>query len=54
MKKNQTIPANISTNLINSLDFYKNIFNYKNILLLKDDGNNFIVLVQTNEKKSTD
>lgn len=54
MKKTQTIPANISTNLINSLDFYKNIFNYKNILLLKDDGSNFNVLVQTNEKKYTE
>jgi phosphoserine phosphatase RsbU/P len=54
MKKSQTMPVNISTNLINSLDFYKNIFNYKNILLLNDDGSNFNVLIQTNEKKYTE
>jgi len=54
MKKTQSIPANLSTNLKNSLDFYKNIFNYKNILLLNDTGNKFDVLIQTNVKKFSD
>jgi len=51
MKKTQTVPANLSTNLKNSLDFYKNIFNYKNILLLNNSGTEFDVLFQTNVKK---
>ena len=54
MKKTQSIPANLSTNLKNSLDFYKNIFNYKNILLLNDTGDKFDVLIQTNVKKFSD
>jgi sigma-B regulation protein RsbU (phosphoserine phosphatase) len=51
MKKTHTIPANLSTNLKNSLDFYKNIFNYKNILLLCIDNKNISVLIQTDKKK---
>lgn len=49
MKKTQTIPANLSKNLKNSLDFYRNIFEYKNILLLSSEGNKFSVLLQANE-----
>jgi len=51
MKNAQSIPANLSTNLKNSLDFYKNIFNYKNILLLNDSDSKIEVLIQTNVKK---
>lgn len=50
MKKSQVIPVNLSTNLKNSLDFYKNIFNYKNILLLSNESKKLSVLFQTNAK----
>jgi sigma-B regulation protein RsbU (phosphoserine phosphatase) len=51
MKNSSNIPANLRTNLKNSLDFYKNIFNYKNILLLHFNVENVSVLIQTNKKK---
>ena len=49
MKTSHTIPDNLKTNLKNSLDFYRNIFNYKNILLVSNEGNKFSVLLQANE-----
>lgn len=51
MKKSGSIPNNLISNLKNSLDFYKNIFKYKNILLLSDNGAKFSVEIQTNNKK---
>jgi len=51
MKKTQIIPANLSKNLKNSLDFYRNIFDYQNILLLSSEGNKFSVLLQANQNR---
>ena len=51
MKTSHTIPENLHTNLKNSLDFYKNIFNYKNILLISNESNKFSVLLQADERK---
>ena len=51
MNKISDIPANLSTNLKNSLDYYKNIFNYQNILLLNISNENIKVLIQTEKEK---
>ena len=51
MNKISDIPANLSTNLKNSLDYYKNIFNYQNILLLNISNENIKVLIQTEKEE---
>lgn len=50
MKKSTGIPDNLQKNLLSTLNFYKNIFNYKNVLLISREKSKFNCILQTNQQ----
>ncbi|MFC2088506.1 SpoIIE family protein phosphatase [Calditrichota bacterium] len=51
MKNTVDLPDNLQRNLISTLNFYKNIFNYQNILIIYREKEKFDILLQTGRQK---